>query len=347
MHKNARKLTDRLIESLASPASRYPLSLFHGKMGLVIYLYLMSRLEGETKYEQTAEELLDEIIAALLPTHPIGVADGLAGISLGVTFLIKKGFIEGDINELSEDIDNAVFKRLSLEDYRAGMSAIELIHLLFYLCSRLEEQTDPDRRFILEELAIRVINTLYTIIREGFFDEYYSFSIYDYKTPPFIWILGRFLSMGFYTDRIGMIIETLTHQIISRLPILHSNRLYVLAAVLPILPYVKDPRWKDYAQMLHREIDIEHILQSEMLDRNIFFISGLPTIYLLLCYINRNYPDYEIPFDPRVIHKRITDSDAWAALEKDHYHPFHCGLADGFPGAQLALTLIEKNITTL
>ena len=46
----------------------------------------------------------------LSPNHSIAVEDGLAGIGLGVTYLIKNGFVEGDINELLEEIDNEIYR---------------------------------------------------------------------------------------------------------------------------------------------------------------------------------------------------------------------------------------------
>jgi Lanthionine synthetase C-like protein. len=103
-----KQLTDKL---LLSQLDSYPVSLFHGKMGLVIYFYHLSKIESNPKYQTMADRLLDQILQRdLSPNHSIDVEGGLAGVRLGVTYLIKKGFVEGDINELLEVIDNEIYR---------------------------------------------------------------------------------------------------------------------------------------------------------------------------------------------------------------------------------------------
>ena len=91
-----KELIDKL---LSSNLSKYPVSLFHGKMGLSGYFYHLSQIESNPAYHSKAEQLLDQIMQHdLTPNHSIDVEDGLAGIGLGVTWLVKRQFIEGDLN---------------------------------------------------------------------------------------------------------------------------------------------------------------------------------------------------------------------------------------------------------
>jgi len=261
---------------------------------------------------------------------------------LGVSYLIKSGFTEGDINELLEDIDSLIFKKLSFNSDR--YSNTELLHLLFYLYFRLVEQKDGNDRFLFEELIIKTVNLFYTNLKEDFFNEPYSFSVYSYAAPPFLRIMGKLLAAGFHNGRLLKIIEELTPVLLYRFPMLHANRLYLLAGILSVKPHLNNPQWDDYARLLHRETSIAAILEKEMKDRHIFISNGLSMIYILLSFINRHYPEYGIAFSPKEFHERIAGSDVWNALrEKEYYYNIHRGLANGFPGVQLVLSHIEKN----
>ena len=122
-----KQLTDKL---LSSKLDNYPVSLFHGKMGLSIYFFQLSKIESNPEYHAFADKLLDQVLLKdLSPNHSIDVEDGLAGVGLGVTWLVKNRFIEGDLNELLEVIDDAIFRRISFQKDASNFSATLLTHL--------------------------------------------------------------------------------------------------------------------------------------------------------------------------------------------------------------------------
>ena len=137
-----KQLIDKL---LSSKLDRYPVSLFHGKMGLSIYLFQLSKIESNPEYHAIADKLLDQVLLhGLSKNHSIDVEDGLAGIGLGVTWLVKNGFIEGDLNELLGVIDDAIFRRIAFQKDASNVPATQLLHLTVYLYIRLKEQTDKN-----------------------------------------------------------------------------------------------------------------------------------------------------------------------------------------------------------
>ena len=114
--------------------------------------------------------------------------------------------------------------------------------------------------------------------------------------------------------------------------------------MLHLKPYVNDAAWHNYIQMLYREISLDEILENEMTGRKIFISNGLSAVYMLLHAINRDFPDYPIPFDPQTIYTKLLNSDAWnALLERDYFYDIHHGLVNGFPGVQLVLEHIRTN----
>ena len=337
-----KQLTDKL---LLSQLDSYPVSLFHGKMGLVIYFYHLSKIESNPKYQTMADRLLDQILQRdLSPNHSIDVEGGLAGVGLGVTYLIKKGFVEGDLNELLEVIDNEIYRKIVFQKDSSRFSPTLLLHLTGYLYLRLKDQTDPNLQTLYQDWIIKTLNMLYNKIDDEFLNESYSFSIYHYQLPILLWLMSKLLEESYYNERIHKILDTLKLSILSRFPVLHSNRLFLLWGILHLKPYMNHTSWNNYIQMLYREISLNEIFEEEMMDRKMFVDNGISSIYLILHTINSTFPDYQIPFEPQIIYDKLQNSDAWNALiERDYFYDIHHGLLNGFPGVQLVLEHIKSN----
>jgi len=337
-----KQLTDKL---LSSELISYPVGLFHGKMGLSIYLYQLSKIESNPEYQSIAEQLLDEILLRdLSSNHPIDVEDGLAGVGLGVSWLLKNGFIEGDLNELLEVIDDMIFRRIAFQENQSLFSPTQLLHLTGYLYIRLKEQTDANLRTLYQDLIIKVLNMLYAKIDDDFLNESYAFSAYHYQLPVLLWVVSKLLETGFYNYKIYKMLDDLRLRTLSRFPLLHSNRLFLLWGMLHLMPYVHHVSWINYIRLLYREINLDEILENEITDRKIFISNGLSMIYILLHSINTNFPEYQIPFAPQTIYNKLQNSDAWnAMLERDYFFQIHHGLLNGFPGVQLVLSHIKQH----
>jgi len=338
-----KKLTDKL---LLTDLSRYPAGLFHGKKGLSIYFYQLSKKESNPEYHSMAERLIDQIfLHDLSINQSIDVEDGLAGIGIGVTWLVKNQFIEGDLNELLEVIDNVIYRRIAFAANQSNLSATVLLHLTGYLYIRLKEQTDKNSLMLYQDLIIKVLNMLYNKIDDEFLNESYTFSVYHYQLPVFLWVISKLLEEGFYNERIHKMLDTLQLNFLSRFPLLHSNRLFLFWGMLNLKPYLHNSTsWNNYIRLLYREIDIKEIVENEMTDRKIFISNGISMIYILLHAINSNFPEFQIPFDPQLIYTKIQHSDAWnALLEREYFYKIHHGLLNGFPGVQLVLSHIQNN----
>jgi hypothetical protein len=85
------------------------LGLLNGKMGIAIFFYQYADYTRNKLYEQYAAELVDEICAEISTETPIDFANGLTGIGWGVEYLVQKGFIKADTDEILEEIDHAVY----------------------------------------------------------------------------------------------------------------------------------------------------------------------------------------------------------------------------------------------
>lgn len=339
MKVNIKELNKALLRSIDKS---YPIGLTNGTMGLSIYFYHLSRIENNEDYKVIADQLLDDTLNRLSFDSPIQVENGLAGIALGVTHLIKNSFVEGNVNELLENIDNSIFKNIAFIQSNSSYKKEELLHLLYYLYVRLIKQTEENHIYIFQELIIKVINIFVTELSDQFFDESFSFSVYNFHLPLFTYICACLLKENFYNNRIYKILEEYEPKILSKFPVLHANRLYMLCGMLPLIPYMKNPKWKLHADLLYKEIKLQTIFDKEMLNKHIFVSNGLSFIYILLFYINNNHLKYQICYNSFDFYNRINVSEAWESLSKhDYFFEAHQGLLQGFPGVHLVLLHIQ------
>lgn len=115
--------------------------LWDGKTGMSLFFFLLSHHTGNRWYEGFAGELLDDVCGSLSLHCPVTFSDGLCGIGWAIEFLKKHGFIEGDTDEILEEVDRKVMERdvrritdASLETGLAGIAA--------YVYSRLDSSRD-------------------------------------------------------------------------------------------------------------------------------------------------------------------------------------------------------------
>ena len=104
------------------------LSLYHGKMGIVLFFYNYAQYTGNPVYEEFAGELLDEIFEEVHDNIGIDFENGLSGIGWGILYLLKNNFIVGSPDDILEDIDKKILEvnllkiiDLSLERGLAGI----------------------------------------------------------------------------------------------------------------------------------------------------------------------------------------------------------------------------------
>lgn len=336
--------TDTLNERLfnnSSSDSNYGLA--HGKIGIIIYLYELWNYTNEENYKIHAEYLLDSLLENdfSMDNTELSIEDGMCGILLGVDYIISKGYVEGDINTLSKEVDDLLFKLITFEKPESKYTTPQIILFLYYIHKRLKSQTENNERFLLKELAIKLINKLDILIDSSFFEEYYTFSIYKYHVPILMKCLFYLIQYDFYSEKIRKIIERITLNLFAHRPHLHINRLYLLWSVLPYLSY--SPTWEKYIFNLKESIDLDIIFEKEIKGKNIYISNGYAFLYILLENLMQNYPEYAIPFNPRLIYDNIISSEAWESLIKnEYYYNIHKGLYNGFPGTLLVLLDIKK-----
>lgn len=105
------------------------ISLYHGKTGILLALYLFSHQEEKENIKEYAWDLLQDIHKDINETLPLGLEYGLAGIGLGMTLLKSHGIIDCDLNDLLYDIDQQIMmydpRRFTDFSFRNGALGIK------------------------------------------------------------------------------------------------------------------------------------------------------------------------------------------------------------------------------
>jgi len=86
----------------------YNIGLLNGKLGIAIFFFHLAQKTDNKIFEEYACDLVDQMLISINQHIPLEYVDGLAGIGVGIEYLIKQKFIHADANEVLEDIDRAI-----------------------------------------------------------------------------------------------------------------------------------------------------------------------------------------------------------------------------------------------
>jgi len=240
--------------------------LMHGNIGLCIFFYQIAKATNNPDSEKNANDLLDKVFASLSLSSPADFENGLAGIGWGIEYLVQNGFVEGNTDEILEDVDNKVFRSLNEDNFTSFEIANGLTGHLFYLISRLKNLSSPPTmaQRINQELLILTINKLDeivtiqfpSIIKEMYFDLFWRF-------PVVLFGLTESFGLNIYNEKIRCMIKQWMPNIEAYIPSMHINRLYMATILTKINEIVPDRRLEKQVQILLYATDFE-VLKTEV-----------------------------------------------------------------------------------
>lgn len=160
------QLADPINDVLAGIADRllgHPTSdigLLKGRMGIVIFLFRYFRFSGNEEYRQKAEGMLQSLLTDIKADTHYGFSTGLSGVGWGIMYLYQAGFVEGDADEILEEVDQRIMeidpRRMTNLNQDYGLSGI-----VFYLLARLyvagkEGKENPFDDIYLNHMSDRI-----------------------------------------------------------------------------------------------------------------------------------------------------------------------------------------------
>jgi len=316
---------------------KLPIGLLSGKMGLCIYFYRLARLENKNKYNKIAEKLLDEIFREVSSVSAIDIENGLAGIGLGISYLIKNNYVQGDENEILKDIDDEVFKQACFR--KADADTTGLIGILYYISVR-KQSLKKEQSILFNELIIQIVNTLHSKTESMLEDNSIRFNI-NTTLPLFFFVLSKIYPLNICNHKIKKMMEEIIPFVLSKYAYFDSKRFYLLWGIGKINKYIQDERLTGFCRLLTSQIDLNRLL-DEFRNKNIFITTGLSGICLLTLTLEDDIKQYlEVDKFYLKAKEKIEKSLAWELSNDSDFLKKHIGL-NGYCGVNIIADRISQ-----
>ena len=90
--------------------------LLHGKLGIAIFFFHYARFTGEELFDEYAWDLMAAMQEQLHANYRPDYERGIAGIGVGIDYLIRSGLIEVD-EDFFEDLDERMYRAVMYDPY--------------------------------------------------------------------------------------------------------------------------------------------------------------------------------------------------------------------------------------
>lgn len=134
------------------------LGLLNGKMGVAIFFFHYTGYTAKKVYKDFAGELINEIYKEIHVNYPCDFRDGLPGIAWGVEYLVRNRFVEGETDEILEELDRQILER-DVRRIQDNTLDTGLKGLAYYVISRCANK-EKSNRIISEEYIFDLIKAL-------------------------------------------------------------------------------------------------------------------------------------------------------------------------------------------
>lgn len=131
--------------------------LLHGKMGIAVFFAHYALFTHEEQYNQFADELIKDAVNLLLWTCNLdndneifayNYENGLSGMGIGIAYLVKQGFMEADLDDVLDDMDMFLAKRLTGKTVPVSL----MIDIGKYFLVRLSNPQTCKKHFLLQTM---------------------------------------------------------------------------------------------------------------------------------------------------------------------------------------------------
>jgi hypothetical protein len=317
--------------------------LINGKIGLSIYFFMLGRSTRNSEILSIAEHILMDVYNTLgnfiIPTN---FQDGLSGIAWGLCHLIKNDFVDGDPDEILEDVDDRIFHYWNANKETLPVNLRQgLLGYLAYYNSRLEISQGHAKSVnqnIHTRVVSEIVNRIGQLIKEEKFQhrEPGLFTLF-WDLPLLLILLAKSKQLQVNSNKIDRILDYLTPIITSLYPRLHSNRMFLLLGLESILKEVRLIAFQDHVDLLKESISLNMIIDEECKNLNILAQDGITGLALISRKLSALTGTSELLFPMEKIIQKICRSNYWEENGYNQDMVSNCGLTAGLAGIGILL----------
>ena len=140
--------------------------LLKGDMGVCIYYFVSGRMRNDSHMTQLGNASLKRIMSKMGQNKKLFIEDGVVGIAIGISFLLKYKYVEGDVNDVLQDIDDYIYKGacVVLENETAPDTKLPTLDILIFYIVRYIDVKAPVRKRFYGKLIEHLFNYIYIYI---------------------------------------------------------------------------------------------------------------------------------------------------------------------------------------
>lgn len=130
--------------------------LLHGKTGVAVFFFHYAQYTGNGLFEDYALDLIVEIQEQIHLNNSADYERGIAGIGIGMDYLIRNNFLETD-NDFFEDLDQRMYRAVMYDPWQDFSLYDGLTGYGRYWISRMHQQASSiQARECLSYIAVRI-----------------------------------------------------------------------------------------------------------------------------------------------------------------------------------------------
>ncbi|GAB3011501.1 lanthionine synthetase LanC family protein [uncultured Cyclobacterium sp.] len=321
--------------------------LFKGKFGLCLYFFEAFQQCEELKYQHAAEHLLQEGYNFIHQNPmPTSFDNGLAGIAWGINQLIKRGYLEGNADELLMEIDTILFKVISekTNELEFGLKR-GILGYLIYILDRVSVQPKnaPEKvnSEIFTSLAVLLINRIHIMAEEnsGNFTEPKEFNLF-WDLPNYLYVLGEINRLNIMPNKTRQMIRNISSLLLSLIPQNLGNCLSLLYG----MSKVAHEDWSAHTRLLQEKLNSASITSFRLGNKSLYVENGLSGLILLDKQVGLEIDDWKGLFNDeknvQLAMQHLEKSEYWRATEKNPENEM--GFIYGITGIHYALLFLKQ-----
>lgn len=342
MQKN-NKVMDIDAKLKAVALSDNKLGLLQGKLGASIYFFVMSNHDEKSEMFQTGKELFVQVATKIPTLKNIDLKNGLMGIWLGISYLVRNDYITDSSGNLLADIDAYIYKMVvkTIDMDLQGKEIAPLIDVLAFETFRYKLLSDGVEKDLCRRFIVSLFNSIYMDRPLDFYSEAIPFRVND-RLIVFLLTLVEIRNLGIGTERIDHIFQEMQPFLLSLHPVLHPNR-YILFLVSSLVAQASgQSQWIRFSESLKREIDMCHLFTNDLYDKGIMLLDGVLGLVALTWWYNTK-SQTTICLDMDEVRQRIENSSFWNRMNIDEEFIYNNYSLSGLCGIKLLTRTWEEN----
>lgn len=134
------------------------------EIGTILYNYFYARATGNVSFEEKADELLDAVLEKANRSMPLHLEKGLCGLGCGLIYMTRNGLIEGDENEILNEIDQIVNRSMHQSESAKNLYWEGVYGWIHYLRIRISGNNAPSESLtilLLKQDLLSLIDRVY------------------------------------------------------------------------------------------------------------------------------------------------------------------------------------------